>query len=113
MRISKEWIMTILSVVWGWIKGKKETWEKVAKIVQPLMIEVERLALDGVIDKADRKVLVLKAVALLEADGTIKLNFITRWMLNRVIDSLSKKIPDFNVSKNAKEIIEAVNKNQT
>jgi hypothetical protein len=83
----------------------KRYWDAVSKIVEPLVLEVEAMAQDGLIDKADRKALVLKAIELLEQDGKIKLNPITRLIVGKVVDKIAKKLPDFKVSKGASEIL--------
>lgn len=76
-----------------------------SKIVEPLIKEAEKMAIDGKIDKAERKALVMKAVALLEQDGKIKLNFITRFILSRVVDAVAKRLPDFTISQQANDLL--------
>ena len=79
---------------------------KISKIIQPLVIEAEKLALDGIIDKADRKKLVMKAIELLEKKGLIKLNFITRIIIGRIVNIVASKLPDFKMTENSWSVID-------
>jgi len=78
---------------------------ELSKILEPLIEEVEKMALDGVIDKSERKALVMKAISLLEAQKKIKLNFITRIIVSRLVDYIARKLPDFKISIEAKELL--------
>jgi len=98
--------ITILASVWGWIISKRKTWDYLVAVVTPLIAQAEHMAIDRVIDKAERKQLVLMAVARLEKDGKIKLNFITRKLLKMVVNKVAAKLPDFKISIEAKKIIE-------
>ena len=87
-----------------WIVAKK--WiDAISKIVDPLIKEAEQLAQDGTIDRKDRKAIVMKAVALLEEQGSIKFNFITRFVVGRVVDDVARNLPDFKVSAEAFEVV--------
>lgn len=105
MKVDIGAVVTIIAGIITWFKSKQKTWDYLVKIVTPLIAEAEKMALDGVIDKKERKALVMMAVAKLEKDKIIKLNFITRWLLGKVIDRVSAKLPDITVSKVAKEIM--------
>lgn len=89
--------------------GFKKWYDRISafleSIADPLVNEVEKLAKDGKIDKADRKWLAMKAIALLEERKTIKLNFISRFLISRVIDRVAEALPDFNVSKDVVDIV--------
>ena len=87
-----------------WFSAKK-VYDELAKILTPLIVEVEQLAKDGLIDRADRKNIVMEAIKILEAQGRIKLNPITRFLLSIAIDKIAKKLPDIKVSGVASEII--------
>jgi hypothetical protein len=83
----------------------KRWFAEINKILDPLVQECEQLAQDGVIDKNDRKKLVLSAVANLEKQGKVKLNFITRLIVVKVVDIIAAKLPDYNISKEARELL--------
>jgi len=70
--------------------------DKISKIVEPVVKEAENLALDGKITKADRKKIALKLLSELESQGTIKLNFLSRMVINIIIDIVARKLPDFD-----------------
>ena len=76
------------------------------KIATPLIKEVEARAKDGKIDKADRKAIVMLGIKEAEASGKIKFNFITRFLVSRVVDYIAGKLPDFNVSQGVVEIVD-------
>ncbi len=82
---------------------------ELSKIVEPLIVEVEKMAQDGRIDKADRKALVMKAIALLEKQGTIKLNFLSRLIVSKVVDKIAGKLPDYNINISAQEVLSQAN----
>ena len=87
-----------------WIVVKR--WlDAIEKITKPLIKEVEQMAQDGTIDRKDRKAIVMKAVALLEERGDIKLNFISRFVVGKVVDDIARNLPDFTVNSEAKEIL--------
>jgi len=72
---------------------------KVKPIIEPMILEAENDAKDGVIDLADRKHIVMVGIAAAEKDGKIKLNFLTRWLISLVVDQIAKKLPDFKINK--------------
>lgn len=102
------WPVIWSSAVTAWFFVKK-WYVEISKIAEPLIIEAEKLSQDGKIDKADRKVLVMKAIALLEQRGTIKLNFIGRLIVGKVVDRIASKLPDFTIATQAKETLKQVN----
>lgn len=81
---------------------------RIEKIAGPLIEEAEQLAKDGVIDKADRKALVMNAIGLLEAQKSIKLNFVSRFLVSKVVDGVASRLPDYNLSDKAKELLTQV-----
>lgn len=98
-------IQAIISgVLVAWYYIKRWTGE-ISKVIEPLITEVEKLAQDGTIDKADRKKLVFSAIANLENQGKIKLNFITRFIISKMVDKIAGKLPDFIISKEARELL--------
>ena len=65
--------------------------------------EYKKAILDGVVTNDERKEIVMAGIAELEKDGKIKLNFITRWLIGKVVDTIAKKLPPIhNVSLSAK-----------
>ena len=96
---------SIIGGFWaGWFFVKR--WmDEISKIVEPLIKEVEKMALDGVIDKKERRVLVMKAISLLEQQGKIKLNFLSRMIISIIVDKIAKRLPDFKISTEAKAIL--------
>ncbi len=80
-------------------------YNEISKIVEPVVKEIEALAIDGKIDKADRKKIALKAVAELEAQKIIRLNFISRLVVSLVIDRLAAKLPDYAVTENISRVV--------
>lgn len=90
---------SIVGIIGAWYVIKKQ-WEDVCRIAEPVVKMFEQQALDGVIDKADRKALAMETIRCLEADGKIKLNFISRMILSKVVDAVANKLPNFIVAKN-------------
>ena len=95
--------VVVASALVIWYKIKRIL-DELSKILEPVIKEVEKLALDGVIDRQDRKKVALKIIETLEKEGKIKLNFITRFILSFIIDKIAKKLPDFVVTKEIKEL---------
>lgn len=97
MRIDVQQIISVISMIFAYFYSKKTIWEEVVKIVTPLITLSEEMALDGIIDKSERKQLVLEAVKILESEGKIKINWIMRLVINWAIESIVKRLPDFKV----------------
>jgi hypothetical protein len=92
------------SVLALWILVKKQI-DEYSKIINPILQEVEQRALDGKIDKDDRRKIALCGLKNLEKEGKVKLNFITRIIVVKLIDYLAKKLPDYYISENMNEIL--------
>jgi len=90
-------------VAWG-----VDKWAKISPVVTPLIQEAEKMAQDGVIDKADRKRIVTLALFLVEGKGYIRLNWFTRRIAGIIIDRIADKLPSYKVSQQSKEIMAAV-----
>ncbi len=103
-------ILGILSSVGAYLYSKKKLWDYLVKIVTPLVMAAEQMAQDGVIDRAERNKLVMMTINKLVADKKIKLNIITRFLVKRVVSYIAKKLPDFKISKEAKELVAKVKK---
>lgn len=91
-------------IVIAWYLIKKAM-DDISKIAEPICVEIEKMALDGVIDKAERKALAMKAIVLAEQQGKIKFNFLSRRIVSFVIDRVAAKLPDFKVSQVSKDLI--------
>jgi len=103
MKVNIALLISTAVTIWYFIKKWVEI---LSKIAEPVIKELEELAKDGVIDKKDRKKLAMKAITTLEIRGIIKLNFFSRLIINIIIDRIAKKLPDFIISSQIKEIIE-------
>ena len=101
--------ITLTGIIAAWYFLKK-CLDGLSKIVEPLVKEIERMALDGKIDKAERKILAMKAIKVLEARGIIKLNFLSRIIVGFVVDKIAQKLPDFKISKEANELLGEIKK---
>lgn len=98
-------VIARIKVIVAWCVDK---WVKISPIVTPLIQEAEKMAQDGEINKADRKRIVTLGLSLVESKGYVKLNPFTRWVAGIVIDRIADKLPSFQVSKQAQEIMAAV-----
>jgi hypothetical protein len=99
-----DWDKIIPAAIATYILVKKYM-AQIEKIAEPLVRQVEVMAQDGVIDKAERKQLVLTAVSNLEAQGKVKLSFLQKILLKLAINYLAKRLPDFYVGKEAKDAL--------
>ena len=96
------WNGIIPGVIAIWFISKK--WlNDMARILEPVIQEAERQAQDGLIDKTDRKKLVMMAIEELQKAGNIKISPLTRLILPFIVDFLANKLPNYNVTKGAKE----------
>ena len=91
-----------IKVVLGWI-GQK--WTQIAPIALPLIVEAERLATDGKIDRADRKQLVMKGLQAAQDKGLMKLNWIEKMLLPLAVDKIAEALPDITISQQAQAIL--------
>jgi len=97
-------LVGIIGTMSGGVFKIKSLWVRYTPLVQPIVEDVEQRAADGRIDKDDRKALALHLIKELETSGNIKLNFITRFIISRVIDCVAQKLPDFEVTKKNVEL---------
>jgi len=92
-------------VIWG---RAVKWYTRVAKVVTPIIQAAEEMSKDGKVDKADRKKLVMMAIEGIAAEsGKIKLNFITRIIVSKIVDRIAEKLPDFRISSQAVDILKA------
>lgn len=83
----------------------KRAIDDIFKVAEPICAEVEKMALDGIIDKTERKALAMKAIALAEQQRMIKLNFLNRRIISFIVDRIASKLPNFKVSQASKGLI--------
>lgn len=79
--------------------------QRLSKILSPIIEEVEKAAQDGKIDKSERKQIVLHAIDLAIAKRQIKINFLEKIIIGKVVDYVAGRLPDFNVSGKTKELL--------
>lgn len=103
-KIDLNQVIAVIAGLIAWFKSKKYLWDYLVKVITPLVEKAEEMALDGIIDKSERKQLVMQAIKQLEQDGKIKLNFITRMLVSKVVDKIADKLPDFKVKLEAKNL---------
>ena len=96
---------SLAGVIAAWFLIKK-WFDDISKILEPVCKEVEKMAVDGKIDKADRKAIAMKTIAELEACGKIKLSFLSRSILSKIVDHIAGKLPDFTITKAVNGILE-------
>lgn len=89
-------------VAWAWIQI---WWTRVAPIIEPIVEEAEQLALDGTIDLEDRKKLVMDTITRLEKEGKIKVGFITKILISKIVDIIARRLPDFIITKEIKDVM--------
>jgi hypothetical protein len=75
-----------------------DKWQKISPTIQPIIDKVEKAAADGIITREERKQIAMVAIANAEKSGAIKLNFISRWIIDRIVDKVAQKLPDIDVS---------------
>lgn len=76
---AKVWIAKIKPYIVPLINGAEEEYKKAME--------------DGIVTSAEKKAMVMAGIAELEKDGKIKLNFITRWLIGKVVDKIAQKLP--------------------
>jgi len=94
-------ILKIKSVI-AWCVDK---WAKLSPMVQPIIKNVEKAAADGLITREERKEIAMVAISGAEKTGAIKLNFITRWVIEKIVDKVAEKLPDIDVTKQAPALV--------
>ena len=95
-------ILAGVLIAWAWMQL---WWARIAPIIEPIVKEAEQLALDGKIDLEDRKQLAMNAVAKLQKDGTIKLSWVQKILVSKIIDIIANRLPNFTVSQSIKEVV--------
>lgn len=98
MDINWKEVLPVVLAIWYFTK---KWFDRISAIVEPVIAEAEKLAQDGTIDKKDRKALVMRAISILEAQKTIKLNFLSRMFVSWLVDRVASALPDFEVTQAA------------
>jgi len=109
-KLTVKTIVTMIAAAWAWFQSKKALWNYLIKIAAPVVKEAEEMAKDGIIDRAERKALVMCVIGQMEKDGKIKLNIITRFLIGKVVDRIARELPDFKVAAEARQMIESISK---
>ena len=73
-------------------------YNRLKPILSPVVHEIEKMAIDGVIDKADRKQIALDTVKDLQDGGVIKLNWLEKLVIPIMIDRIADKLPNFRIT---------------
>lgn len=100
-----DWKNLLPALILAWIFIKQWT-DKISKILQPIVEQIEVMAQDGVIGKDDRKKLAMNTLVVLQKQGYVKLNFLSRIAISFIIDRIAGKLPDFKISADAKQLID-------
>lgn len=103
-------VSTVIVAIWYFAR---KWYIKLSKILSPILEEAERRARDGKIDKEDRKECALMLISNLEKEGKLKLNFFEKLVLNKAIDSLAGRLPDFIITKEMNEFIKKDNQSDS
>ena len=82
-----------------------QKWTQIAPIALPLILEAEKLAADGKIDRADRKKLVMDGLQAAQDKGIFKLNWWEKIVLPFTVDRTAEALPDISVSQQAQTIL--------
>ncbi len=77
----------------------KDWYNKIIKIIEPVVKESERRALDGEINPEDRKAIAWSLINALEIEKKLKLNFFTRIIVSQLINVIAGKLPNFTITK--------------
>lgn len=95
MNFEQTAVVGFLILLWN---RAKAIFDDISKIAEPVIKEVEKRAVDGLIDRKDRKAIVMAVILEAEKAGKIKLNFLSRAALSFVVDKIANRMPDFKIS---------------
>jgi hypothetical protein len=90
-------LIHILEVLGSWWVIGKVIYFRLKPFLLPVIQDFEQRALKGVINREDRKALVMDEIDTLQAKGVIKINFIEKLFISKAVDMLAQKLPDFKV----------------
>ena len=80
-------IWTKVLVVLGFVLGKLK------RVVPEVVKEVEKAARDGKITPSERKYVAMRTIELVAAELGLKMNFIVRKIVSRLVDKAAQKLP--------------------
>jgi len=69
-----------------------------SKYIEPMIVEVEKAAEDGIITRGERKRIAMAGINALEKDGLFKLNILERICLSLTVNWLAGMIPSQHVN---------------
>jgi alkyl hydroperoxide reductase subunit AhpC len=99
-------VLTVIRKIKDIIAWGADKWVKLSPMIQPIIQDVEKAyANDGKIIADERKMIAMNAIADAEKKGLIKLNWLTRWVIGRVVDKVAQKLPDIEVSKESAKLV--------
>ena len=88
----------------------KKWYAKLEPVLYPLIKDVEQRAIDKKIDLSDRKAILMQGLAIAQQRGLIKLNFLEKMIISKIVDIIAEKLPDIQINENASSIInQAIN----
>ena len=67
--------------------------------IDPIIANVEQRALDGKIDRADRKAVAMDFIQQAQASGKFKMGLLTQLLMPFLVDFIANQLPDSDVSK--------------
>lgn len=79
----------------AWANG--DLVQKIIKCIPAIVAEVEKAMQDGKIDASERKALAIKAVDIIIEQFNIKVNWIMKWAISVLIDTIAKKLPSKDI----------------
>jgi hypothetical protein len=97
-------INVILLIILGVVRFVNRFEQKIGPILQ----QAEQAMLDGKIDKSERRNIATGIINDWIATRKIKLNFISRFFLDRAIDYLAGRLPDIVISQQAKSDVQSL-----
>jgi len=98
-------VLAVLSRIKSIVVWCVDKWRGISPVLAPVIAQVESAALDGVITKDERKRLAWTCVSLLEERNAIRLNWLTRKIVNILIDRIAGRLPDYKASQEARQLI--------
>ena len=84
----------------------KNWYAKLEPILIPLIKDVEERAAKGTINLNDRKAILMEGLDIAQQQKILKLNFVERIIVSKIVDIIAQKLPDITVSQNASSIID-------
>ena len=102
MHITLKEVLATAAVLWA---GLQVWWAKFAPVIEPIVREIEADCLAGEITKDQRKQIAMDTIDAFQKNGTIKLSWIQKLVLSKVVDIIADRLPNFKVSQSVKDII--------